>query len=301
MSNLSENTRKYNAGKIVPELVVMLCAALLSTIGLEIFVYPNSFAPTGVDGIVAMLYQMFGWNTGILTAIISLPLVVASYFFLGKEYAVKCLIYTVMSTAILTVSQATGFLARFAYKSTVEDSIVPAIYSGVILGVRVGLMLRIGSSTGGIDIISGLINKKRPNMNVEWIIFLISVVTAICSFFVYNNGLTPILLSIIFSFISSKTAEFIVKGGKEAVQVTVITDSPDEVKQEILKFHGATSIDAKGCYTDTDKTVIICLINRRQTGDFEKIIRKYPHTFVYFSDVTNVIGNFVRGKNKPLK
>ena len=278
--------------KIKREIVfslITIIAAVLSAFGLHIFVYPANFAPAGIDGVATMLQKLTGFNAGYYTLIFNVPLLLVAWFVLKRRYVIYTVIFTILSSIILVVLQKVNF---YQYH-TQTDKLISAVFSGIILGVRTGLMLKIGASTGGVDIIAGMVQKKRAYGNIERIITIICYGIILMSYFVYND-LNSILLSVVQMFVFDKAAAVIMKDTRNAVEFKIVTKNPEEIKNDIIYDlkHGATLVDGTGMFTGDGTSIIISVVNIRQIPEFLNIIKKYPETFVYYSDVTGVKGNF---------
>lgn len=274
---------------VLGEVLLVILSAVLSAVGLHVFVYPAKFAPSGVDGISAMLQEITGVNAGVYMAVLNLPLLIWAFFKLNKKYVLYTVLFTVLSSGLVFLLELVDF---YIYVSE-TDRILPAIFAGIILGVRTGLMIKIGSSTGGIDIIACMIQSKKPHVNIEKFISVICYFIICLSYFVYKD-LTSVLLSIIQTFVLEKGVSFVLKDSRNAIEVKIITKNPDLLKEKILfnLKHGATVIECKGMYTDNDRYMIITIINMRQLGELTNIIKELPDTFIYYCDVTGVRGNF---------
>ena len=95
----------------------------------------------------------------------------------------------------------------------------------------------------------------------------------------------------------------ILKTTRNAVEARIITDNPQEFRDDIINHlkHGATIIDAEGMFTGESKKMIITIINLRQMNDLIKISKKHPNSFIYFSEVSGVWGNFRWNKTDAVK
>jgi len=268
---------------------VTLIAAVISAFTLHVFVYRADFAPSGVDGIATMLQKLTGFGAGYYTLIFNLPLLAIGLFFLKKRFVIYTVVFTVVSSVCIEILAAVGF-----YQYTTEsDKLIPAIFSGILLGVRTGLMLRFGASTGGIDIIASVVQIKKPYANTEKTISLIAYVIIGASYFVYRD-FQCILLSIVQMFVFEKAAAVIMRDTRNAVKFEIVTSDPEKLRNDIIfnLKHGATLTECKGMFTDENKYIVITVVNNRQVPEFLNIIKKYPDTFVIYSEVTGVKGNF---------
>lgn len=288
--------------KILKCVAIVIVASFISSIGIWYFVKPSNFAPIGFDGIAVMITTMFAEkginiNIGYVMLAINAPLLILSCVFLDRKFT----IYTV-----LCIIFSSGFLLLYEQLSVPQysgsDVLLPAIFSGIALGVRTGMLLKIGASSGGVDIIAGIIQKKNPYINFENYITYICYAIIISSYFVYQE-LEAVMLSIVQMFVFDKTAGFVMKSMRNAVEFKIITDNPEQLKTDILSVlkHGATVIEGKGMFTGEQKTIIFCVVNIRQVPEFLKLLKKYERLFVYCTDVNSVNGNFRWLKDDAVK
>ena len=176
------------------ESVSFLLACLsgvISAIGLWVFVYPSEFAPSGIDGIATMLQEITKINAGVYTFILNLPLLIIAWFVLKKRYVIYTVIYTIITSLLLVLFE----VIEVPQYHTLTDKLIPAIFAGVMQGFT-GIMLRIGGSAGGVDVLACITQKKMPHLNVEKIIFLLSAIIVGISYFVYWD-INSLLLSIV--------------------------------------------------------------------------------------------------------
>ena len=274
--------------KELRNIITIIAAAIISAVGLHVFVYPSNFAPSGVDGIATILQKLTGVNAGIFNFAINLPLLIAAWFILNKRYVVYTVFYTALTSLFLIV------LARadvYQYVTN-TDLILPAIFGGIAQGLT-GLMLRIGGSAGGVDVAACMIQRKLPHKNVERIIAILSYIVVAISYFVYRD-LNSILLSVIEIFVCEKVTSAILHSGRNAVEFKIVTESPQKICDEILyRLHkSATILDGKGVFSEDNKTVILCVVSYRQIPSLLSIVDAFPGSFAYYSDVMGVRGKF---------
>lgn len=284
--------------RIVTDLIVIIISAVISALGLYFFVNPAGFAPSGVDGIAVMTQKLFGINMGYVSLAINVPLLIAAFFFINKKYVVYTSVFTVIFSTLLILMEKINFPVYLS-----ETNMWTAVFaSGIMFGVRTALMLKIGGSTGGVDIIACIIQQKKPYLNIETVITAICYIIIGLSFFVYGN-IESIIMSVVQMLLFNLAVNYLLKSTRKAVEVKIITDSPEEFKKDILNSlnHGATTINCQGMFTGDEKTMIITLINTRQMDELIKISRKYPGSFIYFNDVNGVWGNFRWKKTDAVK
>ncbi len=189
------------------------------------FVYKNNFAPSGVDGIATMIQEVTGWNAGLLSILLNAPLLIIAFFFLSKRYVIYTVLFSLLSSGFIYLLSAVDF-----YQFVAEtDRVVVAMASGVLLGARTGIMLRIGASSGGIDVIASVVKEKVRALPVEKIITAICYIIIACSYFVYHD-IISILLSVVQMFVFEKMVAFVLKDSRNAVKFEIVTKEPEALK-----------------------------------------------------------------------
>lgn len=274
---------------------IVLVAALLA-FNYYIFIITNNFAPAGLNGIATMIQYKTGFSISYMSLLINIPLSVLAFFLVDRKFAVKTLVFSLVYSCVFLLLQKSN-LSHIQYNTQGHDTIYPVILSGVISGFVQGVCFRNNASTGGTDIISRYINKIKPNTNFFIVTFILNAIVAITSLFVYSEetlNYKPVALCILYCFISTFVGNQLLKSSKTAYKFTVITNHKEALIAEITQtlHHGVTELHAVGSYTGTEKSVLICVINKHQLNDFHQILAKYPDTFSYCEVVSETYGNF---------
>lgn len=273
---------------------VIAFVALVSAMNYELFIFPNQFAPAGLNGICTMIQHLTGISVGYLSLLINVPLAVWCYLEVSKPVAMRSMVYVVFfSLGILLLDRLD--LRAFAYATENGTSkILGPLVAGVIQGYVYSILVKASCYTGGIDFISAIIHKRKPNKAFFSMTFAINSVIAVSSYFVYGYQMEPVILCILYSFMSTTVGERLMKSGREAISFEIITDYPDEISKELIQklHHSATLIPAKGMYSGREVSVLICVVNKTQAAAVTRIVRKYPHTFAIVDPVSEILGNF---------
>ena len=270
----------------------IVAVAMLAALNYELFIFPNKFAPSGLNGICTMIQYVFDINVGYLSMIINIPLAVLIYFKVSKPLAVRSMTYVLTFSLGLILLDKID-LSAFVYSSG-SSAILGPLVGGVIGGSCYGWLLRASAYTGGTDFIAALIHKRRPDQSVIGMIFTMNVCVAVLSYFVYGYQMEPVILCILYSFTSSTVSDRYLKNGRSAVRFEIVTDYPKELGEKIISklHHSCTLLPAKGMYKGQEKSVLICVVNRTQVAALSAIVRKVPNTFAVMSQVSEVMGNF---------
>lgn len=284
--------------QVVIDLFLTVVASVLSAVGLYTFVNPANFAPSGIDGIAMMLQKLTNINMGYISLAINIPLLILAWFFISKKYVIYTTVFTVLSSVMMILMEQINM-----YEYVTENNAwIAVLASGIMLGFRTAIMIKIGGSTGGVDIISCIIQQKRPYLNIESLISIFCYIIIGVSFFVYGN-IESVIMSVAQMLIFNMAMNSILKTTRNAVEARIITDNPEEFKEDIINNlkHGATIIDGTGMFTGESRKTIVTIINLRQMNDLIKLSRKHPNSFIYFSEVNGVWGNFRWNKSDIAK
>lgn len=270
--------------------------AVICALNYHLFVFPNKFAPAGLGGVCTMIQYALGINVGWLNLAINVPLALIVFWKIGKSLAGRSFLFAVVFSGMLIVLEQLD-LSMFIYETDNGTStILGPLVAGVINGWLYSVIVRMSSTTGGMDLVSALIRHHRPDLNFFWISFAINVCVAFASYFVYGFQIEPVILCILYCFMTSTVSDRLTKAGNAAVRCEIITDHPDELSHEIIEklHHTATMMPAKGMYRDKETSVLVCVVNRTQRKGLADLVKSFPNSFAVFSDVTTVVGNFKR-------
>ncbi len=282
--------------KKVLTYLMVVGISFLSALNYHIFVFPNKFAPAGLNGICTMVQFLFDFKLGYLNLLINVPLAIVVYFLVGRSMALRSMVYTLGFSLFILVFEAVD-LSAFVYQTANGTStVLGPLTAGIITGAGAALLYKVNACCGGTEFVAGIIHRYQPQVNFFWIIFGLNISVAGLSYFVYGFQVEPVLLCIIYSFASSAIRDKITQGSRGAVRFEIVTDYPEEISREIIGqlHHSTTLIPAKGMYQQEERSILVCVINKSQVPDLTAIVKAYPRSFVIMSQVSQVIGNFKR-------
>lgn len=268
--------------------------ALIAAVNYELFVFPNQFAPAGLNGICTMIQYLSGISVGYLSLLINVPLALWCFFDVSRPLAIRSMVYVVTFSVGLLILENIDITA-FAYSTENGTSkILGPMVAGVIQGFVYSVLVKASAYTGGTDFISAAIHKHHPDRPFFGMSFSINAAIAICSYFVYGYQMEPVILCILYTFMSTTVGDRLMKSGREAISFEIITDHPTEVSRELIEklHHTTTMIPAKGMYKGKETSVLLCVVNKTQEASVARIVRNYPHTFAIVHPVSEILGNF---------
>ena len=290
---------KSNVKALALDLLYVLCAGVIVGTAYYLFQNSNGFAPGGVGGLATITHHLFGGRVdwSILMIAFNLPIFVLVSVFVNRKLGLMLSLYMLIQSSMPQLYPLLG-IKPYCLANNAEDYnvVFACIATGVISGFGFSLMLKHFGASGGTYGISALIKKARPEMNIAYVSFIMDAGVVLIAFFVYGMKITPVICTLLNLFIANVIVDNGLSGIKNGYKFEIITAHPNELSAVLMEKlkHGVTEVKVHGMYSDTDKYMLVCIINKRQIGDMMKIIKSYPDTFASFEKVNEVFGNFKR-------
>lgn len=236
---------RTNRSSIVSSYIIIIAAACLMALNYYVLILQNQFAPAGLNGLATMIQYLFHFSIGYVSLIVNIPLALYCFIRYGKSFACRTMVFTLVFSGVLLLFQHQVInISRFIYYTDDgKSTIIAPIAAGVINGFIYSCAIRNGGSTGGMDFVAEFIHKHRPEFSMMRIIFALNAIVALLSYFVYNFNIEPVLLCIAYCFVTSYVSDHLLKGGKEALKVELITTNSSEISQRVIReFHHSATI-----------------------------------------------------------
>ncbi|MBQ1216943.1 MAG: YitT family protein [Clostridia bacterium] len=283
---------------ILDILYAMIAGVIVGT-AYYFFQNSNGFAPGGVGGLATITHYLLedriSWS--ILMVAFNLPIFVLVSAMVNKKLGIVLSIYMLVQSYLPNLYAALG-AAPYCQANNGEDFniVFACIATGVISGFGFSLMLKRFGASGGTYGISALIKRAKPEMNIAYVSFIMDTSVVLIAFFVYGRNVTPVMCTLLNLFIANVIVDHGLSGLKNGYKFEIVTSHPKELSEELMTKlkHGVTEISVRGMYSETEKYLLICIINKRQIGEMMKILKSHPDTFASFEKVNEVFGNFNR-------
>lgn len=289
--------------KRIKEFLLINVGVFLVSFAFTFFLDKNNFIFGGVSGIGIILKNLFGEKvpSSLIILAINTILLIIGWITLGKGFFLKTVFGTISFPAYSFLLELV--IPEAWYPIVTSDILIIVIGASLIMGAGLGLAMRYGASTGGIDIIQMILLKyfKVPLsaslVIVDGAIIIIGAVTGFSS-------LMPIFLilyGIAYTVISGIVMDNIVFGGFNVRAAYVVTSKPEEIKQQIFDKlnRGVTEIYARGGYTLEDKKILLCVLTTREYYFLRSMALEIdPSAFVFVEKASEVHGEgFTYEKN----
>ena len=281
------------------DLFIAVAAGIVVGTAYFFFQNSNGFAPGGVGGLATITYHLSGYQLdwSLLMVAFNLPIFVLVSALINKKLGFFLSIYLLTQSFLPKRYTPVGIKPDSNATSGEDFNVIFAcIATGVISGFGFSLMLRHFGASGGTYGISALIRRAKPDLNIAYVSFIMDASVVFIAFFVYGMKVTPVMCTLLNLFIANVVVDKGLGGIKDGYKFEIITKDPERLADELMSSlkHGVTSVKVQGMYTDSEKYMLICIINKRQIGEMMKIIKKHPDTFASFEKVNEVFGNFKR-------
>lgn len=253
--------------------------------GIAAFVLPNDLITGGTTGIALILEHYFGLPIGLSVAIFYIVMFILAILILGKSFALTALISTFYFPWILSQFQKVQFIQNMT-----DDFLLGSIFAGLMLGLGVGLVIRAGASTGGMDIPPLILNKKFGlPVSIGLYVFDFTILIIQMSFRDKERILYGILLVLIYSTLVDK----VLLMGKTQMQVKIISDHYEEINKVIQEKldRGSTFFKTESGYLRKDSFAIMTVVSSRELPKLNELVLEIDkQAFIVINQVNEVMG-----------
>jgi len=270
-------------------MIFLSIGAVIMAIGLELILVPNQIMDGGVVGISIMLSHLTNWKLGMFIFLLNIPFFYLGYKQIGKSFTLS----TIYGISVLSLS--TYLLHGF--DPFTKDPLLATVSGGVVIGIGIGIAIRMGGCLDGTETLAILINKKLPFSVGEIIMFFNLFILGSAGFIF---GLDRALYSLLAYYIAFKTIDVVVEGLNESKSVLIISDHYEEIAEQMINRlgRGVTYLNGKGAYSKGEKQVIYCIITRLEEAKVKKMVEAIdPLALIAISNVSEVSGGSFKKKD----
>ncbi|RHW54674.1 YitT family protein [Lactobacillus bombicola] len=286
MDRLDTFNRRYN---LLSKISASFFYSIAVAIALNLFWGPGHMYSSGITGFAQLIntlserYLPFTLTTSVMYFALNVPLLLVAWFKIGHKFTFFTIITVILGSIMMRVLQPVNMHV---------DPLVCAIFGGMINGLGTGFALKNGISTGGLDIVGIVVQKKTGTSYGKVSIFINLVIIAAAGVaFGWNRA----LYSALTIFINGRVIDAVYTQHQK-LQVTIVTDQPQAIIDGIQeKMHRGITIfhDVEGAYSHIEKKVLITVINRYDMYDVLQIVQKNdPYAFMSVTEVERVYGTF---------
>ena len=271
----------------------ILAASLLYAAAIALFLDPNQLAPGGVSGIAIILNRLTNLPTGTLILIMNVPLLALGMWKLGWKFVLSTMV------AVAASSVFTDLLAPYGPLTT--DPLLAACAGGGLLSVGMGILFKLGATSGGTDILIRVIKLKYKHLKTGSLFLATDCCVIAASAIVFGN-IDLALYAAIATIVSSFCLDLVLYGRDEAKLVHLITDHEKAIAHRLLQELeiGVTYLQGQGAYTRDSKQVIFCAMQKRLLPRVQEIaMEEDPCVFLIVTSASEIFGEGFKDISAP--
>ena len=278
--------------RLALEALYLIGGTALAGFAVAVFITPAKIASGGVNGVATIIYHLSGWDTGFVMLLISVPLFLIGMSIFGKTYGAKSLAGTLLlSLWVSLFGQLTDYNGFLPYIDRM-DTLLSAIFGGVLLGGGIGIVMRSGANTGGTDIIAQILSRFTP-LPLGTALFLSDASVIVLGAVVF--GLERALFAVITLYLSGQMVNFVVMnlGTKYAKTAYIVSERHEAIGKRIITelHHGGTLISGVGIFTGRERTMLLAVVHNQQINHLTQIVHQEdPKAFMFVHETYQALG-----------
>ncbi len=267
------------------DLVYYIIGSCVYSVAVIMFLSANEISPGGITGIATLLNYLFSLPIGTVVFILNIPLLILGFLKFGKYFIIKTAIATVIVSILLDIF-------KVLLKAVQIDLILASVFGGILMGMGISIIMLRGGTTGGVDIIAKLINRRFPHISVGKLMLLVDAVVVALSALVYKNTQSA-LYSVVSLYTSSRVMDLMLYGADKGKIVYIITDKTQDIVSHIMQEikRGVTIIDVVGGYSNQNKKMIMCTVRRDEVHlVYETARQSDDSAFIVVAEAGEILG-----------
>ena len=267
-------------------IVYTVIGSTLFALGFALFLVPNNINTGGVSGLAMIVRELLGFGSvGAITMAINIPLFLLGGAKIGKRFFWGSLVGMVVSSVMIDV---------FGYiPVSPSETMIGALYGGVLCGAGLGMVFVAGASTGGSDIMVRLLKKKYRNVPIGRISIMFDATVVLLTGLVFQD-ISKALYSGIVVFVCGQVIDAVVYRFDYSRVALIISKEHEAIVKAIDRKleRGATYLHGAGSYTKQDMEVVLTVVRKGQLAELKELVMDVdPNAFVIVQEAHQVLGD----------
>ena len=267
------------------KIATVLAGNTVYALAVSLFILPNGLITGGTTGLALVAHAKLGIPIALFIGVFNIIMFAAGAFVLGKAFALTTLISTFYYPFIL------GVFEKLSGNMVItQDRMLATVFSGLLIGAGIGMVIRAGASTGGMDIPPLILNKKwNLSISQTMSVFDCLILLSQMIFSSMEQILYGILLVLLYTMVLDK----VLMTGRNQMQVKVISNKYDQISQEIQRRmdRGTTLLASEGGHLRESSFAVLTVISGRQLPILNELVLEIdPNAFIIINQVTEVRG-----------
>lgn len=271
---------------VLTDLLFFFLGSTTYSVAVIMFLSANEISPGGLTGIATLLNYLFSLPIGTVVLLLNIPVLVLGFLKFGKYFIIKTAVCTAFVSVLLDIFEV--LLPRPKI-----DLILASVFGGIIMGFGISLIMLRGGTTGGVDIIAKLINRRFQYLSIGRIMLLVDAAVVALSAIVYKN-IQSALYSVVALYASSKIMDLLLYGADKGKIVYIISDKTQDIVYDIIGIvrRGVTVIDVTGGFSGQNRKMIMCTVRMNEVALVVKNAQNRDNNaFITIAEAGEIIGN----------
>ena len=278
-------------GQKIQDFIFIVLGITIAGVALKLFLVPNHFFDGGITGISLLIHEVYHFNLGMVILVLNLPLIIVSYYSIGKRFAVR----TLFSVMLLGVC-----LLLIPNYAMTADKLLISIFGGAFLGIGVGLIMRTGAALDGIEVLA-VYTLKRTSFTITEIILGINII--IFTLAGFRFGIETALYSVLTYFTATRCIDYVVEGLQAYTGVTIVSGKSEAIKYQLVNKLGRGITVYKGergflpgkFDVSADCDIIFTVITRLELRKLKNLVYDVdPKAFVFANTIREASGGIIK-------
>ncbi|HSW10123.1 MAG TPA: YitT family protein [Bacillota bacterium] len=264
------------------ELLWIAAGAMVMAIATNGFIVANGLGQGGISGLAIIAHHLTGIPLAAIFGAVNVPILVFGYLRLGRRFTERTIIGAMFFTVALHVTRQLAF--------PMDDLLLATLYGGVVGGLGWGMVLRVGATSGGMDILAWYL-KRRYGVSLTATYTVADAI--ILSVVGLTMGTGVAFYALIVTFLGGRVGEHLQEGIGRAKAAIIISDRPEAIARVIMEdfSRGLTYLSGWGGYTSQERKVILVVVSPREIARLKPAVQAIdPGAFLIVTDVTEVMG-----------
>lgn len=278
---------------VLKSIIPVMIGNIIYALVVKLFILPTNLMSSGTTGIALLANHFLGIPVSFFILIFNVCMLILGLIVLGKKFAMTTIVSTLMYPIALEFFNQT--LGEFIITN---NELLNTIFAGLGIGLALGIVLRSGASTGGMDIPPLVLNHFfRIPVSVSLYVFDFIILSSQSLY----NPLERLLYGIILILLTSIVLDKVLLMGTTKTEVKIISPKFEKIAEEILSEmdRGVTLLNARGGYLKNEHSVVLSVVSNRELPKIEKLVRALdPDAFMIVSRVSEVWGRGFSTKKK---
>ncbi|NOT50725.1 MAG: DUF2179 domain-containing protein [Chitinophagaceae bacterium] len=283
-----------SAASILQDSLLTIIGVTIAAVALKLFLVPNHFFDGGITGISLLVHEVYDFNLGLVIVVLNLPLILISYFSIGKRFAFR----TLISVILLGIC-----LLLIPNEPVTADKLLISVFGGAFLGIGIGLIMRTGAALDGIEVLAVYTLRKTSFTITEIILGINIIIFTIAGF---RFGIETALYSILTYFTATRCIDYVVEGLQAYTGVTIVSGKSEEIKYQLVNKLGRGITVYKGergflpgkFEVSSECDIIFTVITRLELRKLKNLVYDVdPKAFVFANTIKEASGGIIKRRH----